>query len=166
MWQKQNPNQNSAYELLVNFEINNPGGVRYRRPYVALWIEDKKGFPVRTISLWAQTTPPGPRWIPDMRRWFRSDRIRQFTDKKDLVATVSSPTRQPGKYSLLWDGTNDQNNPVKPGEYTVYLEAVREHGTYQILKRVITVADRPFKAELGGNEEIKSATLEYRRRRA
>ena len=165
MWQKQNEARNSAYELAVDFEINNPGGARYRRPYVAIWIEDKKGFPIRTLSLWAQTTPPGPRWIPDLRRWFRSDRVRQFTDRTDLVATVSSPTRQPGKYTVIWDGNDDQKKPVKPGDYTIYLEAVREHGTYQILKRAVAIAERPFQADMGGNEEIKVAKLDYRRRR-
>lgn len=156
---------NSQFELLISLEINAPESGRYRRPYIAIWVEDKEGYPVRSIALWLMSRQPGPRWIPDLRRWYRSDRMRQYTDKTDLIATTSSPTRQPGKYSVVWDGTGDDKKPVKQGEYMLYIEAVREHGTYQLIKKVITVAEKPFQADLGGNIEIKSATLEYRKRR-
>lgn len=156
-------NQN---EMLVTLEINEPDGTRYRRPYVAVWVEDGEGYPVRTLSLWVQTRQPGPRWIPDLRRWYRSDRMRQFTDKTDLLATVSSPTRQPGKYSVVWNGKDDSNKPVAAGRYTVCVEAAREHGTYQLMRKAVTVGAQPFKADLGSNVEVKSATVEYRRRRA
>ncbi len=153
------------FELVVNLEINDPGDVRYRRPYVAVWVEDAEGYPVRTLSLWVQTRPPGPRWFPDLRRWFRSDRMRQLSDHKDLLSTVSGPTRQPGKYTIVWDGMDDNKKPVTQGAYTVYMEAAREHGTYQIIKKPVTIGPRPFRADLPGNVEIKTATLEYRQRK-
>jgi thiamine biosynthesis lipoprotein len=152
-------------ELLVNLELNAIEGGRYRRPYVAVWVEDGEGFPVRTISLWVQARQPGPRWFPDLRRWFRSDRMRQMTDKTDLIPTVSSPTRQPGKYSVVWDGNDDQKKPVEIGTYSLFIEAAREHGTYQIIKKTINFTEKPFRTDLGGNAEIKSASAEYRRRR-
>ena len=42
----------NEFELVVNFEINSPNaeGGRHRRPFVAIWIEDKYGFPVRTLN--------------------------------------------------------------------------------------------------------------------
>ena len=48
------PAWNKDYELVVNFEINRPDAEtgRYRRPYVAIWAEDKDGTSVRTMSLW------------------------------------------------------------------------------------------------------------------
>ena len=165
MFQKKAPLWNKQHELLVNLEINAPDSGRYRRPYVAVWVEDEEGFPIRTLTLWLQTRAPGPRWFPDLRRWFRSDRMRRFTDKTDLIPTVSRPTRQPGKYSVVWDGTDDQQKPVKQGRYTVFVEAAREHGTYQLIKKSVVIDDRPFRTELGGNVEIKAASLEYRRRR-
>lgn len=163
-WQTPKNAWNKQFELLIQLEINAPEGTRYRRPYIALWVEDKEGFPIRTLALWVQARQPGPRWIPDLRRWFRSDRMRQMADKTDMVTTVSSPTRQPGKYSVVWDGTDDQKKPVAAGEYTVYIEAAREHGTYQIIKKAITIGTQPFQADLGGNTEIKAAALQYRRK--
>jgi FAD:protein FMN transferase len=148
----------------VNFELNQPSDGRYARPYVALWVEDKDGFPVRTLLLWLMRGRGGERWLPDLRRWYRSDQMRAVVDTADLVATVSSATRQPGKYRAVWDGNDDHKKPVKPGAYTVYLEAVREHGTYQLMRKEVTIGTQPFREELAGNLEVKAASLEYRQR--
>jgi thiamine biosynthesis lipoprotein len=153
-----------AMELAVSFEVNRVEGGRYSRPYVAAWVEDADAFPVRTILLWVLQSAKGERWIPDLRRWYRGDQTRRLAEDKDLVSTVSGATRNPGKYSVVWDGKDDHGEPVKPGKYTFYLEAAREHGTYQLMKHEFTVGSAPFTAELKGNEEIKGAALEYRRR--
>ena len=154
------------FELVANFELNQPASGRFARPYVALWVEDKDGFPVRTLLLWLMQGRGGQRWLPDLRRWYKSDQMRGVVDSADLASTVSSATRQPGKYSAVWDGSDDHKKPVKPGTYTVYLEAVREHGTYQLMKKEITIGTQPFREELPGNVEVKAASLEYRRRTA
>ena len=44
------------------------------------------------------------------------------------------------------------------------IEAAREHGTYQILRKPLRLTGAPFGEELKGNVEIKSASVEYRRR--
>ena len=155
---------NGGYELEFSIEINQAGGGgRYRRPYVAAWVEDSDGYPVKTLVLWVQSTGPGPRWIPDLKRWYRSDRLRQLADPTDLVTTISEATRKPGQYSVTWDGRDDGGKLVKPGEYTVYVEAAREHGTYQISKKKVAFGDKPFKETFEGNQEIKAASIEYRK---
>jgi thiamine biosynthesis lipoprotein len=155
------------FELLVNFEINRPDteGGRYRRPFVAVWVEDTKGFPVRNVSLWVSLGGPGPwEWMKDLRHWHRSDQVRKQVDKRDMVFTISRPTRPPGKYSVIWDGKDDHGKPVERGEYTLYIDAAREHGTYQSIRKPLTIGDAPFAAELEGNVEVKSASVEYRRK--
>jgi thiamine biosynthesis lipoprotein len=158
----------NTYELRVNFEISGPTGnaQRYRRPYVAVWVEDKDGLTARTLALWLQTKQPGPRWHPDLKRWYRDDQARRLADDTDLIDTISRPTRQPGKYSVTWDGKDDQGKPLGQGSYTICIEAAREHGTYQIVRKEVTVADKAFAEELKGNVEIKSASIEYRRKGA
>jgi thiamine biosynthesis lipoprotein ApbE len=155
-----------AFEVLVKLEINRPntGKRRYQRPYLAVWVEDKDGLPVRTLVLWVTATQHGSRWIPDLKRWYRSDQARRLVDDTDLVATIARPTREPGKYDMIWDGKDDQGKPVGRGEYTLYIEAAREHGTYQSIRQVIRLDDRPFTKELKGNIEIKSASVEWRRK--
>ena len=47
--------------LHVWFSLDRPKGGLYRRPYLAVWLEDEDGFPVKTGVLWMQTDQPGPR---------------------------------------------------------------------------------------------------------
>jgi hypothetical protein len=156
------------FELLVQFEINKPdGGGRYRRPYVAVWVENSDGLPIRTLAVWLKSGK-GQRWLPDLRRWHRNDKKRRDDDDSDVLGTVSGATRAPGNYKLLWDGKNDGGMLVKNGKYTVFIESAREHGTYQLLKEDIEVSGKPFTSELKDQDknkvEIKGASLEYRRK--
>ena len=156
---------NRNFELAVDFEINQPDdGGRYHRPYVAVWIEDEAGNAVRTLSLWVQTTRRGPRWIPDLKRWYRKETARRESKGGDLVETISVATRQPGKYSLIWNGRNDDGKTVGQGNYSVCIEAAREHGTYQLMREAVTIGSKPFQKDLGGNVEIKSARASYRKK--
>jgi hypothetical protein len=161
------PTWTADFELVVNYEINRPPGVAggYRRPYVAVWIEDKEGFPVRTLALWVSFGGAGPfQWLPDLKRWYKSDRDRKLVEKKEILFTVSRPTRQPGQYKVIWDGKDNNGQQLGGGDYTVCIEAAREHGTYQSIRTQVTLADKPFTEELKGNVEIKSASIAYRRK--
>ncbi len=147
-------------ELAVDVTVATIEGTRVRRPYVAIWVEDAAGKPVRTLSLWVQKERPGPRWFPDLRRWWRAE-----DDHDKLLETVSSATRGPGKYSLAWDGKDDAGKPVDQGKYTLVIEAAREHGTHATMKKALDVGAKPFKDKIEGNVEIEGATVEYRKRR-
>lgn len=150
------------FELVVNYEINKPSGGRgYKRPYIAVWLAKEDGTPVRTLNLSIQKN--GQKWLRDLRRWYKDDTARKKTDEKDLVKTISSATRAPGTYKLSWDGKNDHGDALPAGKYTVFIEAAREHGTYQLIREEIEIAGQEFTKELKGNVEIKGATLEFRR---
>ncbi|RYG62124.1 DUF2271 domain-containing protein [bacterium] len=155
---------NRQFELVVDFEINQADGARYRRPYVAVWIEDEAGNAVRTLSLWVQTRKPGPRWIPDLKRWYRKERSRKGRDGGDLIETISVATRKPGQYSLTWNGRNDDGKLVPQGNYSVCIEAAREHGTYQLMRESVSIGSSPFRKSLGSNVEIKGADVSYRKK--
>ena len=148
------------YELVIRFELNNPTASRgFRRPYVAIWAEDKDGFPVRTLTLWGRG-----RWVADLKRWHLGEQARKAVDTTDLREAISRPTRPPGKYEVVWDGTDNLGRRVDAGEYTLSIEAVREHGTYQSISKKVNLAGKPFAEEFKGNVEIKSASFEYRRK--
>ncbi len=158
---------NKEFEVVVNLEINHPDAQagRYRRPYVAVWVEDKDGNSVRTLSLWVSMGGAGPfQWLPDLKRWYAADIDRKRHDKKELLFTVARPTRQAGKYKIIWDGTDDRGKQLPSGEYSISIEAAREHGTYQNIRKQVTLSDKPFTEELKGNVEIRSASIEYRRK--
>lgn len=146
-------NWDPSFELAVTMNLARPGG-RARRPYVAVWIEDASGRHVRTLALWVSR----PRWIPDLRAWYR----RAQAD--DVGAdTVSSATRAAGEYTLTWDGRNQHGTLVPAGKYTVFIEVVREHGTYQLMRQDVAVGDGPQHFDLGGNVEVTAATVDYRK---
>lgn len=152
----------TPHEFQLEFEIaKSTEGGRYRRPYVAAWVEDKDGFPVKTLSLFLMENNPGPRWHRDLRRWHASDQVRLLVDSSKLIGTVSKPTRNPGVYKVAWDGTDDHGKAIADGEYTLYIEAAREHGTYQLMKHPFSLGKKDFDEKLKGNVEIKEASFRY-----
>ena len=145
-------------DLLINLELARLDDPRYRRPYVAVWVEDGDHFPVRTIALWFQK----PRWLPELKAWYRADQVRNLAEGSDISTTVSSATRSPGKYTLRWDGKDNAGKPVKPGKYTVFVEAAREHGTYGVIRQEISWDGKtPAQFTATGNKEIASASFDY-----
>lgn len=150
---------NPAFELSINLELPRIDDARYRRPYVAVWVEDADHFPLRTIALWVQN----PRWIPDLKQWYRDDQIRNLAEGTDVSKTVSSATRPAGKYTLKWDGKDNEGKLVKAGKYTICVEVSREHGGYEIQRREIEFTGKPAQATIAGGKELGAVTLDYRK---
>ena len=151
---------NPAFELALSLELPRIDDARYRRPYVAVWIEDADHFPVRTLALWLQN----PRWLPELKSWYRDDQIRNLAEGTDVSKTISSATRPPGRYILKWDGKDNEGKPVKAGRYTVVVEASREHGGYQVERKELDFANQPQQAAIPAGKEMGALTLEYRKR--
>ncbi|PQO45361.1 DUF2271 domain-containing protein [Blastopirellula marina] len=149
--------------LYVDFSLVRPkGGRGYRRPYVAVWLEDTDGFPVKTAVLWMQTEQPGPRWHRDLTRWYRGDRMRKVVEETELIGTISTVTRGPGEYDAYFDGTDNAGQPLKPGKYTLCLEVAREHGTYQLIREKIEWGEQPIaEKELKGNVEMEDISYRF-----
>ena len=142
------------FELNIELELSRFEG-RSLRPFVAVWVENEKSEPVRTLALWYNNN----RWLPDLKRWY----AKHFEKLQKPVFTdaVSGATRSAGKYTIKWDMKDDSGNTVEPGKYTVYIEAVRERGTYQLINREIELNEDPRRIELEGGIEIASAFIEY-----
>ena len=149
-------------ELTVSVELAQiQGGGRVERPYLAIWIEDKDKVPVRTLTVLYR--PAEARFLADLRAWYRSDRLRAMAEGTEILGSVSSATRSPGRYTFKWDLKDQQGQMVKPGTYTVSIEAAREHGTYQIIRQAIDFAGSPKQVQLPINGvEISAASLDYR----
>ncbi len=142
------------FELKIEIELARFEG-RSLRPYVAVWVEDENSVPVRTLALWFNNY----RWLPDLRRWYAKhyEKSQQF----DFMQSVTSATRSAGKYSLYWDLTDDNNRTVKPGKYTVHIEASRERGTYQLMSKEIELNNKAKRLDITGGVEVTSAALDY-----
>ena len=146
-----------GWRLNISLELARMAGMT-RRPYVAVWIEDKDKFPVRTVALWYDGKS---RYLPELRAWYRADRLRAMAEGSQIVDAVTSATRPAGKYSLQWDGKDNAGKPVAPGTYTVCIEASREHGTYQIIRQEMELTGTAKHIALPGGTEINAANLDY-----
>jgi thiamine biosynthesis lipoprotein len=144
----------SKLDLVITLELARIDDPRYRRPYVSVWVEDKNHVAVRTLALWYRK----PRYLPELKSWYRN----ASSGGNEPSMSVSSATRPPGKYTLRWDGADASGKPVQPGRYTICIEAAREHGTYQIMRKEIDFDGRtPRQISIPGNTEIAGATLDY-----
>ena len=147
------------YELLINLEVSQINGGRVNRPYVAVWIEDENKKPVRNIAVWYNKG----RYLGELRSWDRTNGAT-FPDQSSKMSSISSATRPAGKYTLKWDGKDDNGALVKAGKYTVNIEVAREHGTHQIMSQEMSFTGSANQLNLTGNVEIASASLDYRKK--
>ena len=143
---------NANLELLITLELARIEG-RSHRPFVAVWVEDETGKPIRQLALWYNK----PRWLHELHEWYnlRAD-----------AGSVTSATRSPGEYTIAWDGKDDGGQLVKQGKYTVMIEAAREHGTYQLIRQAMDFNGKTKQQTLNGNVEIAAAALDYREKSA
>ena len=126
----------------------------YARPYVAVWIEDAQRKPVRTLQLWGGKDE----WLKDIRSWWR--KVGRYD--RAMVDAVTSATRPAGKYRFSWDGLDHNGQRVEQGDYTFYIEAVREHGGRNYLRQKLALAESGFSHQLEATEETGVITLQYR----
>lgn len=141
------------FELTIELELAHFEG-RVRRPFVAVWVENSKKQSVRSLAVWYNK----PRWLPDLKRWYNKNYDELGAAG---ITSISSATRSPGKYTLKWDGLDQSGKPVPSGTYTIYIEAAREHGTYQLMKQEIEWNNKPKRVNLTGGVEISSASIDY-----
>jgi thiamine biosynthesis lipoprotein ApbE len=151
----------AAYELTVALDIAQIQGGRVERPYVAVWIEDKDKFPVRTLAVLYRQREA--RYLSELRAWYKADRLRAMAEGTDILGSISSATRAPGHYTFEWDLKDQQGKAVAPGTYTVFIEAAREHGTHQLMQQAIDLTGAAKKIDVPGNGgvEISGASLDY-----
>lgn len=150
---------NNGYELVVSLELALIAGQRIHRPFVAVWIEDEAKKPVKNIAIWYNKD----RWLPDLKNWFRVYGM-DYKSENGPVKSTTGATRSAGKYTLKWNGLDDNGKAIKPGNYTVNIEVVREHGTYQIISKKINFNSKAQKYTFPANDEVASASIEYKKK--
>ncbi len=154
-----NATWNQTMELMIKLDLPRIEDPRYRRPYVAVWVEDQDKYPVRTVALWFKN----PRWLHELTAWYRDDQVRNLSEGTDISGTVSSATRAPGSYTLRWDGKDNAGKLVKAGKYTVVVEAAREHGGHSIERQEIDFNGNPAQFMLPASKEVGAVQLDYRK---
>lgn len=149
---------NPAFELSVSFTTSASTTGQYERPYLAVWIENASGVPVRTPGLWMLNTSWGVRYLSHLSRW-----VNAAQSAGTLAGTQTSPTRMAGTYTLVWDGRDDKKVPLPQGDYVLCIEPARQEGPYSLLQEKISVGAVPFKKTLSPNGELTNVSAELRK---
>lgn len=103
------------------------------------------------------------KWVPDLRNWYRINGDK-FKENKDNYASVTGATRNPGKYTIKWDGKDDKGVYVPQGKYTIIIESSKEHGTDEIIRQPMELKKALKKVTNPGNVEISNVTFDFRKK--
>jgi len=149
----------TRYELAINIQIAKIEGARIHSPFIAVWVEDENKKTVRNLAVWYSK----PKWLNDLRSWHRGN-AATYAASAEKMSSIGSATRPAGKYTLKWDGKDDNGNLVATGKYTIYIEAAREHGTHQLMSSEMNFDGSAQLLNLKGNVEIAAVSLDYRKK--
>jgi hypothetical protein len=84
-----------------------------------------------------------------------------MSEGTDILNSVTSATRSPGKYTFKWDGKDNAGKLVKAASYTVLVEASREHGGYSLVRRTIDFNGQPSQAQAPPDAELGAVSMDY-----
>ncbi len=145
-----NANAENPSRLAFTLNLKQQQG-EYHPPYVAAWIENSQKKSVRTLLLWRKE----PKWLKDIRRWWRN------VGRKDaeLVDAITSATHAAGKFPLSFFATDDEKKSLSAGDYTLYIEVVREKGGRALLKQKFTLNNQTQQFTLKATAETGAITF-------
>lgn len=150
----------SAATMQVKVEIPKLNVAEYHRPYVAVYVEGADGKAATNLAVWYQNTDTkeghGTKWLPDLRQWWRKS-----GRSLDLpIDGVTGPTRPAGVHTLDVAANAPQLAGLKPGSYTLVVEAVREVGGRELVKVPFTWPATAAQAASGqGGSELGAISL-------
>ncbi|MEM9310450.1 MAG: DUF2271 domain-containing protein [Pseudomonadota bacterium] len=116
----------AADEGTVTYEVPRQDVSNYRKPYIAVWLEDSARKQVKVYAVYFDQSSFGDKWLPDLKTWWR----RGGRAMKTPVSGVTRPTRGPGEYKLKIGSLS----ALPEGRYALVIEAARENGGREIVK--------------------------------
>ena len=145
-----------AADLSLSVEIPQLPVAEYHRPYVAVWIEGADQNIAANLAVWYQVRGDHTKWLPDLRQWWR----RGGRDLKVPVDGLTGATRPVGQHLLKFDATQAPLTGLKPGQYTVVVEAVREVGGREVVRIPFEWPIKAAKREsASGSKELGAVAL-------
>jgi thiamine biosynthesis lipoprotein len=121
------------YEAFIDLKHRAPD---YRSPYLVMWISDKAGRPVRTLTIIGKD----PEYQQDNYIWW----TRYGSRAQKMVEVRSGPTSLSGRYPTFWPGFDDSYSAVAPGEYFLNIETSRERGEHTFRSIPLTIGHKAF----------------------
>jgi hypothetical protein len=142
-----------AADLNVSFTIPRMSVAEYHAPYVAIWIEKPDGAAAETLSVWYK--PRHEKWLKDMRQWWRKSG-REMSFPAD---GLTGPTQAPGPQKVTFSGAKGALKDLKPGQYTLVVEAAREAGGHEAVRVPFVWGKAGKPATAKGSAELGAVTV-------
>ncbi|MEH0195283.1 DUF2271 domain-containing protein [Caulobacter sp. CCNWLY153] len=147
-----------AADLNVTVEIPRLSVAEYHKPYVAIWVEGPDATAAATLAVWYDPDSKedkGEKWLKDMRQWWRkAGRTMSFP-----ADGISSATRAPGPQKVTFSGAKSQLSKLKPGAYTLVVEAAREVGGHEAVRVPFTWGKPGKTASAKGTAELGAVSV-------
>ena len=148
-----------AADLNVTVEVPKLTVAEYHKPYVSIWIENPADSTAAgTLAVWYDADNKedhGAKWLKDMRQWWRkAGRTMSFP-----ADGISSATRAPGPQKLTFSGAKSQLSKLKPGAYTLVVEAAREVGGHEAVRVPFTWGKPGKTASAKGTAELGAVSV-------
>ena len=125
----------------------------YRSPYLVMWISDKAGRPVRTLTIIGKD----PEYQRDNHIWWTL-----YGSRAQKMAEVrSGPTSLSGRYPTFWPGFDDSYSAVAPGEYLLNVETSRERGEHSFRSIPVTIGRKAFEYDIKPTADMGAIKLVF-----
>lgn len=118
-----------SFKLINSWEtVNKPRKrQKFKRHFVAAWVEDTEGRRVRLLALWADRGEL--KYLKDLNDFWKFGwTLAGESSDPRSARSISKATRRPGRYRLLWDGLDDNGKALPQGKYVLRLDVNRENG--------------------------------------
>lgn len=170
----------AGFQVVLHFQLKNSTAGssrrrRFKRHFMAAWVEDEHGRRVRLLALWAEKGEL--KYLKDLDEfWKYAWTLAGEGTSTRRARSMSRATRAPGRYRLLWDGLDDKGKAVPRGKYVLKIDVNREHGppsgreihSFAVLNLdcqdksvTVTAKDQP---ELGSVKAVYSGSKMQKRR--
>ena len=147
-----------AGSMVISFTYTHGPVGKVEPPYVAVWVENAQGELLHTIALFFEQTRRGGRWLDHLDNWYAGDVERINAGGADTARTISSATRPPGDYAVMWDGFA-QGVQLPQGDYFIAIEAAREDGPYSLIREPFQLTGALAQTQLPDDSELSGATV-------
>ncbi len=145
------------FQVTINLSLKTPaaqggrGGAK--RPYVAVWVENTAGKHLRTLAVWGNN----PRWQPELSKWWKDAEEAS----PSALASITRATRPDGEYSVVWDGHDEEGKKLPMGDYKIFVEINREHGTHGLETVTVPCQTAAKTFDLHGTGESNASKIIY-----
>lgn len=143
-------------ELTISIEIPTIDVAEYHRPYIAIWIARPDHSVAANLSVLYQNDDrgegKGETWLKDLRSWWR--RTGRTLDMP--IDGLTTPTRAPGTHTFTYG--DKKISQLSDGDYTLYIEAVREVGGREVLSLPLSWSEATS-GSVTGESELGTVTF-------